>query len=75
MTADQRDRRLDLGHDAHVPQQLFGAAEVLSHRVEERQPAADVGIDVGLAVLDLGGIDELAIDVVAERRFRRRGGR
>ncbi len=65
MTPDERDRRLDLGHDAHVPQQLFGAAEVLSHRVEERQPAAHVGIDVGLAVLDVGGIDQLAVDVVA----------
>ena len=31
----------------------------------ERQPAPHVGVDVGLAMLDFGGVDQLAVDPVA----------
>ena len=65
MLADQGDRRLDFRHGAHVAQQLVGAAEVLPHGKEQRQPAPHVGVDVGLAMLDVVGVDQLAVDPVA----------
>ena len=64
--ADHGNRRLDLRHDAHVAQQLLRAAEILAHGEEQRQPALHVGVDVRLAVLDLGGIDQPAVDPVAQ---------
>ena len=45
--------------------------------IEQRQPAFHVGVDVGLAVLDLGGVDQPAVDVVAQHGLdvgRRRSG-
>ncbi len=67
--ADQGDGRLDFGHHAHVAEQLFGPAQILAHGKEQRQPAFDVFVDVGLAMLDLGGVDHLAVDTVAEHGF------
>ena len=67
--ADQRDRRLDLGHDAHVAQQLLGPPQILSHRRVQRQAALHVEVDVRAAMLDVAGVDELAVDVVAEHGF------
>ena len=67
--ADDGDGRLDFGNHAHVPQQLFRAVEVLAHRIEQRQAAFHVGIDVRLAVLDFGGVNEPAVDPVAQHRF------
>ena len=64
--ADDGDGRLDFGHDAHVPQQLFRAAEVLADREEERQAALHVGVDVRLAVLDFVGVDQPAADPIAQ---------
>jgi hypothetical protein len=43
--ANQGNRRLDLGHHAHVPQQLVHAAEILADREEQRNPALHVGKD------------------------------
>ena len=74
MLADQRDRRLNLGHGAHVAQQLFDPPQVLPHGEIQRQPALHVGVDVRLAMLDVGGVDRLAVDVVPNRAFRRRLG-
>ena len=67
--ADDGDGRLDLGDDAHVAEQLFGAAEVFADGVEEGQPAFDVGIDVGFAVLDMFGVDPGFVDAVVEDGF------
>ncbi len=67
--ADQRDGRLDLGHDAHVAQQLLGPPQILPHRRVQRQPALDVDVDVRLAVLHVAGVDELAVDVIAQHGF------
>ena len=64
--ADHGDGRLDFRHDAHVPQQLFRAAEILAHRIEKRQPALHVGVDVRLAVLDFGRVDQPAVDPIAQ---------
>ena len=69
MAADEGNRGLDLGDDAHVAEQLFGAAEVFVNGIKQRQAAADVGIDVGFAMLDVGGIDELAVDEVPQHVF------
>ena len=66
MLADHRDGRLDFRHDAHVPKQLFRAAEILAHGIKQRQPAFHVGVDVRLAVLDFGGVDQPAVDPVAQ---------
>jgi len=45
-------------------QQFFRPAEVLSHRIEQRQAASYVCINAQLAVLDLSGFDQSAVDVV-----------
>ena len=66
MLADQRDGRLNFRDDAHVPQQLFGAAQILAHREVQRQTTADVGVDVRFAMLDLVGVDRLAVDVIGQ---------
>ena len=69
MFANQGDSRLDFGHHAHVAQQLLRASQILAHRVEQRQSALDVRVDVGLAMLYFGGVDGQPIDVIGQWRF------
>ena len=69
MLANDGDGRLDLGHDAHVPQQLLRAAEILADGEEQRQAAFHVRVDVRLAMLDLGRIDQPAVDPIADDRL------
>ena len=72
MLANQRDGRLDLGDDAHVAQQPLGPPQVFADRRIERQAALHVEVDVRTAMLHIVRVDELAVDVVAERRFPHR---
>ena len=66
MLANQRDGRLDFGHDAHIAQQPLGPPQVLAHRRIQRQAPLHVEIDIRAAVLHVIRLDELAVDVVAE---------
>ena len=51
MLANQRDGRLDFGHDAHVSQQPLGPPQVFADRRVQRQAALHVEIDVRAAML------------------------
>ncbi len=70
--ADDGDRRLNFRDHAHVAEQFFRPAKILPHRIEQRQAALHVGVDVRLAMLDLLGVDPAGRRSSSRSRFPRR---